>query len=104
MKISSKVKRGIVVTHLSAAAVACSIAVHSNAFAASGSASFTVTVRVLLRKKEQMVQADVKIRRQDGTIEVLTSEQKAQFATDPASVLRLVEPDAGGYVRLLVDM
>lgn len=86
------------------AALACSIAIHHAAFGASASAKFIVSVQVLPSKKEQIVQADVKLRRQDGTTEVLTSEQKAEFARDPASVLRLAMPDADGYVRLLVEM
>jgi hypothetical protein len=51
-----------------------------------------------------MLRAEVKARRADGSTTTLTSDQKVQFVQEPAKLLKTLQPDAGGYVRLVVEM
>ena len=91
------------VARWTAVALACAMCIPA-AFGQSASARVTVMVRVLPTRQAVLMQAQLKGRGNDGSSVTLTPAEKANFAKDKSSLLKVLKPDPDGYVRLLVEL
>lgn len=76
-----------------------------NAPAVAGSNGVPVTIRinVVPGREDSLMAADIKLRQPDGTLIVLTAQEKARYIKDPASLKTVAGLHPSGLVVVTVE-